>query len=387
MCLKMHQQDYKKFEDNFLAPYASKSYNSRGRVHKEKGHPYRSAYQRDRDRIIHSAAFRRLEYKTQVFVNDEGDYYRTRLTHTLEVAQIARTIAGALGLNPDLTEALALAHDLGHAPFGHAGEEVLNELMRNCGGFNHNLHGLRVVDLLEERYPNFSGLNLTWEVREGIVKHTTAFDKSVKLADLAPDESPTLESQIVDRADEIAYDNHDLDDGLTSGLLKEDDLKSLKIWGMITKEIPDKHSGINPEMKKHLVIRSLINQQVTDLIDETRDRIKKYRIRSAKDVKKTGVKIASFSKKVQDLRKPLRELLMEKLYKHYRVVRMSNKARRLIEALFNFYVEKPEALPDRIQKKIDKKELKLVVCDYIAGLTDRSAKDEYEKLFNPNKKV
>jgi len=383
----MYQQNYKKFEDNFLAPYASKSYNSRGRKHKEAEHPYRSSYQRDRDRIIHSAAFRRLEYKTQVFVNDEGDYYRTRLTHTLEVAQIARTIAGALGLNPDLTEALALAHDLGHAPFGHAGEEVLNELMKNCGGFNHNLHGLRVVDLLEERYPNFSGLNLTWEVREGIVKHTTAFDKSVKLADLAPDESPTLESQIVDIADEIAYDNHDLDDGLTSGLLKEDDLKSLKIWGMITKEIPNKHSGINPEMKKHLVIRSLINQQVTNLIDETGDRIKKYRIRSAKDVKKAGVKIASFSKKVQELRKPLRKLLMARLYNHYRVIRMSNKARRLIEALFNFYVEKPGALPDQVQKKIGNQDLKLVVCDYIAGLTDRSAKDEYEKLFNPNKKV
>lgn len=392
MCLKMHQQNYKKFEDNFLAPYASKSYNSRGRVHKEKEHPYRSAYQRDRDRIIHSAAFRRLEYKTQVFVNDEGDYYRTRLTHTLEVAQIARTIAGALGLNPDLTEALALAHDLGHAPFGHAGEEVLNELMKDCGGFNHNLHGLRVVDLLEERYPNFSGLNLTWEVREGIVKHSSAFDTSVKLKELAPDELPTLESQVVDIADEIAYDNHDLDDGLTSKLLDDSELKDMEIWIEISKEISCKHSRITPEMEKYLVIRSLINRQVTDVIEETQKKIVEFQIGSAQEAKKTGSKIACFSKKMQELRKPLRELLMEKLYKHYRVIRMSNKARRLIEELFNFYVEKPGALPDRIQKKInrkkiDNKELKPVVCDYIAGFTDRSAKDEYEKLFNPNKKV
>jgi len=383
----MQRQSYRKLEDNFLAPYASKSYNSRGRVHKEKEHPYRSAYQRDRDRIIHSAAFRRLEYKTQVFVNHEGDYYRTRLTHTLEVAQIARTIAGALGLNPDLTEAQSLAHDLGHTPFGHAGEEALDELMQSSGGFNHNLQGLRVVDLLEERYPDFPGLNLTWEVREGIVKHSSAFDTAVKLEGLAPDESPTLETQIVDIADEIAYDNHDLDDGLTSGLLSDGDLKGMEIWGMISKEISNKYAKISPEMKKYLVIRSLINLQVTDLIEETDKRIAKYRIKSALDAKKIETEIACFSKKVQELRKPLRELLMEKLYKHYRVVRMSNKAKRFIKDLFNFYVEKPQALPDKIQRKIKGEDLRLAVSDYIAGMTDRSALDEYEKLFDPHKKV
>ena len=264
--------------------------------------------------------------------------------------------------------------------------------MKDCGGFNHNLHGLRVVDLLEERYPNFSGLNLTWEVREGIVKHSSAFDTSVKLKELAPDELPTLESQVVDIADEIAYDNHDLDDGLTSKLLDDSDLKDMEIWIEISKEISCKHSRITPEMEKYLVIRSLINRQVTDVIEETQKKIVEFQIGSAQEAKKINSKIACFSKKMQELRKPLRELLMEKLYKHYRVIRMSNKARRLIEELFNFYIEKPEALPDRIQKKINKKkidnnELKPVVCDYIAGFTDRSAKDEYEKLFNPNKKV
>src|SRR4030042_182930 len=210
--------DFEKREE-LLALYAQKSKRSKGRHYKESEHSYRSCYQRDRDRIIYSTAFRRLEYKTQVFVNHEGDYYRTRLTHTLEVAQIARTIAAALRLNADLVEAIALAHDLGHTPFGHAGEEALNELMSECGGFNHNLQGLRVVDILEERYIDFPGLNLTWEVREGIAKHSSAFDKAVAPEELAPDEMPTLESQIVDIADEIAYDNHDLDDGLTSVLL------------------------------------------------------------------------------------------------------------------------------------------------------------------------
>ncbi len=209
----LNQEQIKAFEDSFLASYAMKSCNSRGRIYKEKEHPYRSVYQRDRDRIIHSAAFRRLEYKTQVFVNHEGDYYRTRLTHTIEVAQIARTIAAALRLNVDLTEAIALAHDLGHTPFGHSGEDAMNELMAKYGGFNHNSHGLRVVDKLEERYPDFPGLNLSWEVREGIIKHSSSFDKSVKIKDLAPEEMPTLETQVVDIADEIAYDNHDLDDG------------------------------------------------------------------------------------------------------------------------------------------------------------------------------
>jgi len=356
-------------------------------VHKEKEHPYRTAYQRDRDRIIHSAAFRRLEYKTQVFVNHEGDYYRTRLTHTLEVAQIARTIAMALRLNVDLTEAIALAHDLGHTPFGHSGEDALNELMTEDGGFNHNLHGLRVVDLLEERYPEFPGLNLTWELREGIVKHSTAFDTSSDIEGLAPDEMPSLETQIVDIADEIAYDNHDIDDGLTSGLLQEDDFRKLPIWAKISKEISRKYDKIDIQKRKYMIIRALINMQVTDLITETERKLKTRRITSYLQVKRSGEKIAGFSAEIQKLRKPLRSLLIEKLYHHYRVVRMADKAKRFIKELFKVYLDLPEALPSPIQKRIHQDGVKRGICDYIAGMTDRYALDEYKKLFYPYEKV
>jgi dGTPase len=364
-----------------------KSYETRGRVYKEEEHPYRSAYQRDRDRIIHSAAFRRLEYKTQVFVNHEGDYYRTRLTHTLEVAQIARTIAAALRLNADLIEAIALAHDLGHTPFGHSGEEALDELMAKFGGFNHNLHGLRVVDILEEKYPDFPGLNLTWEVREGIVKHSSAFDKSAKIKELAPNELPTLETQVVDIADEIAYDNHDLDDGLTSGLLKESNLEKVPIWHNISKEISKKYAKIDRERKKYLIIRSLIDMQVTDIIQESQGKINKFKIKSCTQVKKTGRKIVAFSEQMQKLRKPLREFLMNNLYHHYRVMRMASKAKRFIQELFKIYVDNPRQLPSKIQKSISTSGVRRVVCDYIAGMTDRYALDEYKKLFDPYEKV
>lgn len=383
----INKYSIREFEDNFLAPYAMKSYNSRGRKYKEEEHPYRSAYQRDRDRIIHSAAFRRLEYKTQVFVNHEGDYYRTRLTHTLEVAQIARTIAQALRLNTDLTEAIALAHDLGHTPFGHSGEDALDELMKKQGGFNHNMQGLRVVDILEARYPDFPGLNLTWEVREGIVKHSSSFDKAGAVKDLIPNELPTLETQIVDIADEIAYDNHDIDDGLTSGLLKESDLEELKIWNNIYMRISKKYAKINEEQKKYLVIRSLIDIQVTDLIKETQERLIKVKPKSHLDIKRGKRKLVSFSGSIQELRNPLRQFLIDKLYKHYRVVRMSDKAKRFIQQLFEVYIDRPEALPENIQSLIPKEGVRRAVCDYIAGMTDRCALDEYKKLFNPYEKV
>jgi len=383
----LNQKQIKEFEENFLAPYAMKACNTKGRVYKEKEHHYRSVYQRDRDRIVHSAAFRRLEYKTQVFVNHEGDYYRTRLTHTIEVAQIARTIASALRLNADLTEAVALAHDLGHTPFGHSGEEALNELMVKFGGFNHNLQGLRVVDYLEERYPNFPGLNLTWEVREGIVKHSSSFDRMVKIKELAPEEMPTLETQVVDIADEIAYDNHDLDDGLTSGLIKESDLEDLPIWYNIYRSIAKAYTKIEDEKKKYLIIRSLIDMQVTDLIRETESNINKLKIKSCSDVKKTDKKVVSFSKDMLKLRRPLREFLMDDLYHHYRVIRMSTKARRFIKELFQVYIDKPEQLPLDTQKRIPHDGVWRVVCDYIAGMTDRYALDEYKKLFNPYEKV
>jgi dGTPase len=381
------QKEIKEYEDKFLAPYAMKSSQSRGRAHKEEEHPYRSAYQRDRDRVIHSAAFRRLEYKTQVFVNHEGDYYRTRLTHTLEVSQIARTIATALGLNVDLVEAIALAHDLGHTPFGHSGEDALNELMEQFGGFNHNVHGLRVVDVLEERYPEFPGLNLSWEVREGIAKHSSAFDQSGSLKEFSTGEQVTLETQVVDIADEIAYDNHDLDDGLTSGLLKEADLESLELWNNIHKKITAKYHRLDDEKIKFQVIKSLIDIQVTDLIRQTEESLKSSGVDSWQKAKKIDKKVVTFSKDMIELRKPLRGFLMDKLYSNYRVVRMANKAKRFIGELFKIYVEKPQQLPPHIHIRIKKEFVQRVVCDYIAGMTDRYALDEYKKLFDPYEKV
>jgi dGTPase len=303
------------------------------------------------------------------------------------VAQIARTVAYALRLNVDLTEAVALAHDLGHTPFGHSGEDALNEFMAKFGGFNHNSQGLRVVDILEERYPEFPGLNLSWEVREGIVKHSTKFDKGVRVKDLAPNEMPTMETQIVDIADEIAYDNHDIDDGLTSGLLKESDLEKLPIWNNICEGISKKYAKISPEKRKYLVIRKLIDMQVTDLIRETEAKIEKFKLKSYADIKKLDHKIISFSKEMDCFRRPLRAKLLEKLYHHYRVIRMADKAKRFIKELFQVYVARPQALPPRIQARIASDGVRRVVCDYIAAMTDRNALDEYKKLFDPYAKV
>ncbi len=381
------QKQIREYEEKFLAPYAMKSYLSRGRKYSEPEHLYRSCYQRDRDRIIHSAAFRRLEYKTQVFVIHEGDYYRTRLTHTLEVAQIARTIAAGLRLNVDLVEAIALAHDLGHTPFGHSGEEALNELMKRHGGFNHNIQGLRVVEVLEDKYPEFPGLNLTYEVREGIIKHTSLYDRSARKKELSPQEMPTLEAQIVDIADEIAYDNHDLDDGLTSGLIKEKDLRKLELWDKIYTKIHKKYANIDSDKMKFQIIKTLINMQVTDLLEETENRIKKIKLKNAADVNKLDKKIVGFSKTMLKLRKPLRDFLLEELYHNWRVVRMSNKAKRIVGELFSVYMRQPQLLPPQSIKRISKDGVSQIVCDYIAAMTDRCALDEYKKLFDPYEKV
>lgn len=378
--------DFEKMEE-LLAPYAQKSKHSKGRRHKEGEHSYRSCYQRDRDRIIYSTAFRKLEYKTQVFVNHEGDYYRTRLTHTLEVAQIARSIARALSLNEDLVEAISLAHDLGHTPFGHSGEDALGELMKDYGGFDHNAHGLRVVDYLEERYPNFPGLNLTHEVREGIIKHSTAYDLPRPVMPFESTPSPLLEIQVVDIADEIAYDNHDLDDGIMSKLIKEDDLKRLPIWANKDKEIKRAYPRIKDEIRRYQIIRSIINDQVTNVVAETEKNIKRYRIRKPQDALKLPGRMVSFSKEVEILRKPMREFLQKNLYQHYRVVRMSNKAYRFITALFNNYLDKPEQLPPSTHNRLKKEDKYQVVCDYIAGMTDRYALDEYKKFFEPYERV
>ena len=383
----LNTNQIREIEDKILAPYAMKSYQTRGRLHKESEHPYRSIYQRDRDRIIHSAAFRKLEYKTQVFVIYEGDSYRTRITHTLEVSQIARTIASALGLNVDLAEAIALAHDLGHTPFGHAGEEILNELMRNDGGFNHNVQGLRVVDILEEKYPDFPGLNLSWEVREGIIKHSSSFDQTVKLKEFNPQEQPTMEAQIVDIADEIAYDNHDLDDGLTSGLLSEQDLLKLSLWRGISDDINKRFKRIDDNKRRYQIIKSLINLQVTDSISATEAQLKKIQPQSLQDVRRLNKRIVNFSQNMLSEQKPLRKLLLEKFYHHYRIVRMSTKAKRFIQELFNTYVKNRFQLPVDTQKRIKEDGLRRAICDYIAGMTDRSILNEYKKLFDPYTKV
>lgn len=378
--------DFEKREE-LLAPYAQRSKRSKGRRHKESEHSYRSCYQRDRDRIIYSTAFRKLEYKTQVFVNHEGDYYRTRLTHTLEVAQIAKSIARALRLNEDLVEAISLAHDLGHTPFGHSGEDALHELMKDHGGFDHNAHGLRVVDYLEERYPDFPGLNLTYEVREGIIKHSTAYDLPRPIIPFESTASPLLEIQVVDIADEIAYDNHDLDDGIMSKLIREEDLKVVPVWAKKDSQIRKAHPGVKDEIRKYQIIRSIINEQVTDVLTQTENNIRRYKIRKQQDVLKLPVRPVAFSKMLENARKPMREFLQNNLYQHYRVARMSNKAYRFITSLFNVYLDKPEQLPPSTHNRLKKEDKHQVVCDYIAGMTDRYALDEYKKFFEPYERV
>jgi len=380
-------QDY---EEKILSPLAMKSKYSKGRQHYEKEHPYRSLYQRDRDRIIHSAAFRRLEYKTQVFVYHEGDYFRTRLTHTLEVAQIARTISRNLKLNDDLTEAIALVHDVGHTPFGHAVEAVLNELMIEDGGFNHNEQGLRVVDFLEERYPSFKGLNLSWETREGIVKHSmnVGHDFARRYAEFNPSEQPSLETQVMDVSDEIAYDNHDVDDGIKSGLILEEDLrKKSGLWNMMYKKVKAQHSSLNDNLRVYLMIRNLINTQVTDLIENTFRNIKKLKVANFKDVRSCEERIVSFSDNMNVLRRELREFLFENLYCNWHVLRMTDKAKRFVSALFDIYLHNPQLLPPPFRNETQANGVKRTICDYLAGMTDKYALEEYNKFFDPYEKV
>ncbi len=345
-------------------------------------------YQRDRERIVHTTAFRRLEYKTQVFVNYEGDYYRTRLTHTLEVAQIARTIARALLLNEDLVEAISLAHDLGHTPFGHSGEEILNGLMKDYGGFDHNIQSLRVIDVLEKRYPEFAGLNLTYEVREGVARHSSSFDNPPKIEEFNLKRSLTLEAQVVDVADEIAYFSHDLDDGLRSRILSESLLSGLEIWKALKLNTKKRENGLDSEQMRYQAVRSLINNLVTDLISRSAKRIKEFDIDSVDKARDCGEKIIDFSSTVNNQRMVLRDFLLENFYKHYRIMRMANKAKRFVKKLFEIYLKEPRLLPSSYYKRaIDKSMRRVVICDYIAGMTDRYALDEYKKLFEPYERV
>ncbi len=375
-------------EERWLAPYAMKSQKSRGRLHPEPEDPHRTAYRRDRDRVIHTTAFRRLEYKTQVFVNHEGDHYRTRLTHTLEVAQIAGSIARILRLNDDLVEAVALAHDIGHPPFGHAGEDALRELMKGHGGFDHNIQGLRIVDLLEARYPSFAGLNLTWETRESINKHRTPYDQPGMQVALDPSVSPLLESQVDDIADEIAYDNHDLDDGLAAGILKEEELEGLELWRQAREAVEPGGVRLDSEIRKYQVIRTLINRQITDLIQATTERLARHKIDTVEDVRACRHRLMGFSEPMAKLRQPLKAMLWNQFYHHYRVVRMADKAKRSISELFQLYISKPEQLPKTTRSRIQRgEEPHRVVCDYIAGMTDRYCLEEHKKLFDPLERV
>jgi dGTPase len=380
------REKYESIEEKFLAPYAMKSSSSRGRRYKEEENEYRTYYQRDRDRIIHSTAFRRLEYKTQVFVNHEGDYYRTRLTHTIEVFQIARTIARALMLNEDLTEAIALAHDIGHPPFGHAGEDALASLMKDKGGFEHNRQGLKVVDFLEDRYPNFRGLNLTFETREGIVKHRTIYDipHIEDLVEFEPHLSPTLEAQVINVADEIAYNSHDLDDGIKSGYITVEHLKDVPLFRDIYESV--KKEGISGEKAIARTIRRLIALQVTDVVRETEKNILKLGIKSVEDVWSHPLTVG-FSPQMLEKQKVLKDFLYKNLYSHYKVVKMQLKAKKYITDLFKKYLEDIRQLPPDYQAMIKECSPEEVVCDYIAGMTDRFAQDEYERLFLPYAKM
>lgn len=382
------EPNYPELEAQRLAAYAVKSAETRGRKHPEAEHPFRTPFQRDRDRIIHCHAFRRLEYKTQVFVFHEGDHYRTRLTHTIEVAQISRTIARALALNEDLSEAIALSHDLGHPPFGHSGENVLNELMSDHGGFEHNAHSLRIVEVLEKRYPGFAGLNLTYEVREGIVKHSSEHDRPGVNSEYEKEKSACLEAQIADLADEIAYNNHDIDDGISSEMIDPSALKSVDLWSGHFDEVKALYPEADFKVLKYQTIVKIINAQVTDLVDTVLKTIETEGIKSLEDVRLRGV-VARFSPEMDKKNRQLKKFLKENLYRHHRVVRMADKAERIIKELFKAYLRAPKLLPPHVYSLIDKsgRDKHRVVCDYIAGMTDRFALDEYKKLFDPYERV
>ena len=365
-----------------LATYAAQESQSLGRVHEEPSPQSRSEYQRDRDRIVHSTAFRRLEYKTQVFVNHEGDLFRTRLTHTIEVAQISRSIARALILNEDLAETIALAHDVGHTPFGHAGQDALNACMRDFGGFEHNIQSLRIVDELEEHYAAFDGLNLTFEAREGILKHCSRANAE-RLGEVArrflEGGQPTLEAQLTNLADEIAYNNHDIDDGLRSGLLSLDQLESVAIFSASRRDVEGRWPGVNGRRLIHETVRGMINAMALDLLEQTRFNIAESGVGTLAEVRQAPCLVAhsdSFSKNMRELK----SFLHENLYRHYQVVRMTRKAQRIITELFGAFVSNPRLLPPQYQLRASADKARSV-ADYIAGMTDRYATKEYRRLF------
>jgi dGTPase len=382
--MKMFREELEKVEERTLAPYAVFSGKSKGRIYSEPPPEYRTHFMRDRDRIIHSTAFRRLEYKTQVFVNHEGDYYRTRLTHALEVQQIARTIAKLLGVNESLTEAISLAHDIGHTPFGHAGETKLNELMKGYGGFEHNVQGLRVVDILEQKYSKFRGLYLCYETRDGIIKHETDYDSpNLKRSEFESNVSASIEGQIVNIADEIAYNAHDLDDGLKSSYLNLESLEVVGLWNNIYKRTDKK---LKKQERIYMAIRNFIKLEVRNVIETTLKNIKENNISKLKKVY-SSPPVVKFSSDLEKSNRELKDFLMQNLYQHYKVIKMQEKSKRIIEYLFSIYVKEPNQLPPQFQKTIPEFGKERATCDYIAGMTDRFAQYEYERLFLPFKKM
>jgi len=369
-------------EDEVLAPYAMRTRLSRGRRRAEPPHAYRTLFQRDRDRVVHSTAFRRLMHKTQVLVTQTSDHHRTRLTHTLEVAQISRTIARRLGLNEDLTEAIALSHDLGHPPFGHAGESALNECMREHGGFEHNAHALRIVDVLEYRYPDFPGLNLSWEVLEAMALHSKRRD-APEVAAFAGVGQPLLEAQVADAADSLAYDAHDVDDALSVGLITPDDLGDVAFWRQTLERVRQRHGELGPEQFQPTVVRGLIERQVTDLLEHTLRRLRERRIRSVEDVRRCPEVLVAPGPEMAALKAELERFLNQRVYQHYRVQRMAAKGRRIVTELFAAFCRAPQLLPPRYGRRIGSGPPQRTVCDYVAGMTDRYAQDEYLRLFQP----
>ena len=377
--LPLTREDIEKREKATLGPYAALAGESKGRVYPQEEHPLRTAFQRDRDRIVHSAAFRRMEYKTQVFIPHEKDHYRTRLTHTIEVAQISRTLARNLLLNEDLAEAIALVHDVGHTPFGHAGEDVLNGLLENSGGFNHNRQSLRVVDVLERRYPEHPGLNLSYEVREGIVKHETTV--RIDIPEFNPREQPTLEAALVDIADEIAYNSHDIDDGLSSGLITFDALQDTQFFkspGMDTGSAP----GGNDEAgyRRYALTRQLVNRMTTDVVEETRRRLIDRGVHNLDDVRRSSEKLGGYSDRMAQMVLEIKRFLRDHLYRNSHLVSLSDWAAEIIQFLFRTFAADVSLLPSRFQKMLDGEKLDIVIADYIAGMTDRYATEKYGQL-------
>ena len=368
----------------FLAPWAQKSVDSAGRLHRERRHPHRTEYQRDRARIIHSRAFRRLEYKTQVFLNGTGDHLRTRLTHTFEVANITRTIARVLALNEDLAEAIALAHDLGHPPFGHSGEQTLNELMREHGGFDHNAQSLRIVDVIESRYPKFAGLNLSHEVREGLQKHAR-FYRAAARDGLHP--QPCLEAQLANLADEITYYSHDIDDGLDFQLLDPDQLASLAVWRDTEAEVKQHFPRLKGSALHGYVIRCMIDRQVADVIKTSAARVEKAGIASADEARAHPEPLIAYSKTLLKGNQQLRRFLYKNLYFHPRVSGANERACELLREVFFAYLKTPSLLGKATARRVKQDGLHRTVCDYISGMTDRYLLDEHARLFTPRLRV